>query len=122
LCIAWGPDNIVSLTAATIYGSTETTFYVAAVYFGAVGIKQTRHAIPVGLPADLTGVIASRSNLPGGAVMVGTDRRAVRQRVDPANPNGAPGDRALPNRQSIIVQIFPSPADNLIFYRAISRK
>ena len=54
-----GPDNIISLTAATIYGSTETTFYVAAVYFGAVGIKQTRHAIPAGLLADLTGVIAS---------------------------------------------------------------
>jgi spore maturation protein SpmA len=54
-----GPDNIVSLMAATIYGSTETTFYVAAVYFGAVGIKQTRHAIPAGLLADLTGVIAS---------------------------------------------------------------
>jgi spore maturation protein SpmA len=54
-----GPDNTVSLTAATIYGSTETTFYVAAVYFGAVGIKQTRHAIPAGLLADLTGVIAS---------------------------------------------------------------
>ena len=54
-----GPDNIVSLTAATIYGSTETTFYVAAVYFGAVGVKQTRHAIPAGLLADLTGVIAS---------------------------------------------------------------
>lgn len=54
-----GPDNIVSLMAATIYGSTETTFYVAAVYFGSVGIKQTRHAIPAGLLADLTGVIAS---------------------------------------------------------------
>ena len=54
-----GADNIVSLTAATIYGSTETTFYVAAVYFGSVGIKQTRHAIPAGLLADLTGVIAS---------------------------------------------------------------
>ena len=54
-----GPDNIVSLTAATIYGSTETTFYVAAVYFGAVGVKQTRHAIPAGLLADLTGVVAS---------------------------------------------------------------
>lgn len=54
-----GPDNIVSLTAATIYGSTETTFYVAAVYFGSVGVKQTRHAIPAGLLADLTGVIAS---------------------------------------------------------------
>ena len=54
-----GADNIVSLMAATIYGSTETTFYVAAVYFGAVGVKQTRHAIPAGLLADLTGVIAS---------------------------------------------------------------
>lgn len=54
-----GPDNIVSLMAATIYGSTETTFYVAAVYFGAVGVKQTRHAVPAGLLADLAGVIAS---------------------------------------------------------------
>jgi spore maturation protein SpmA len=54
-----GPDNIVSLMAATIYGSTETTFYVAAVYFGAVSIKQTRHAIPAGLLGDLAGVIAS---------------------------------------------------------------
>jgi spore maturation protein B len=55
----FGPDNIVSLMAATIYGSTETTFYVVAVYFGAVNIRQTRHAIPAGLLADLTGVIAS---------------------------------------------------------------
>lgn len=54
-----GPDNIVSLMAATVYGSTETTFYVAAVYFGSVGVKRTRHAIPAGLLADLTGVIAS---------------------------------------------------------------
>jgi spore maturation protein SpmA len=55
----FGPDNIVSLTAATIYGSTETTFYVAAVYFGSVSVKQTRHAIPAGLLGDLAGVIAS---------------------------------------------------------------
>lgn len=54
-----GPENIVSLMAATIYGSTETTFYVAAVYFGSVGVKQTRHAIPAGLLADLVGVVAS---------------------------------------------------------------
>jgi spore maturation protein SpmA len=54
-----GPENIVSLMAATIYGSTETTFYVAAVYFGSVGVKQTRHAIPAGLLADFVGVIAS---------------------------------------------------------------
>jgi spore maturation protein B len=54
-----GPDNIVALMAATIYGSTETTFYVAAVYFGSVNVKQTRHAIPAGLLGDLAGVVAS---------------------------------------------------------------
>ena len=43
----------------TIFGSTETTFYVIAVYFGAVSIRKTRHAIAAGLIADLTGVIAS---------------------------------------------------------------
>jgi len=55
----FGPENIISLMAATIYGSTETTFYVAAVYFGSVGVKQTRHAIPAGLLADFCGVVAS---------------------------------------------------------------
>jgi spore maturation protein SpmA len=70
-----GPDNIVSLTAATIYGSTETTFYVAAVYFGAVGIKQTRHAIPAGLLADLTGGDRFRDNLPSGIVSVNELKR-----------------------------------------------
>src|SRR5437667_12228434 len=54
-----GPDNIVSRMAATIYGSTETTFYVAAVYFGSVGVRQTRHAIPDGLVGDRAGVTAS---------------------------------------------------------------
>lgn len=54
-----GPDNIVSLMAATIYGSTETTFYVAAVYFGSVAVTRTRHAIPAGLLGDLAGIIAS---------------------------------------------------------------
>ncbi len=54
-----GADNIVTLMAATIFGSTETTFYVVAVYFGAVGVKQTRHAIPAGLLADFAGIVAS---------------------------------------------------------------
>ena len=61
-----GPDNIVSLMAATIYGSTETTFYVAAVYFGSVGIRQTRHAIPAGLLADLDRRGRIGHHLPGG--------------------------------------------------------
>jgi spore maturation protein B len=44
---------------ATILGSTETTFYVIAVYFGSVAIRRTRHAVACGLLADLSGVIAA---------------------------------------------------------------
>ncbi len=46
-------------TAATMFGSTETTFYVLAVYFGSVGVRRTRHALAAGLCADLAGVIAA---------------------------------------------------------------
>ncbi len=55
----YGPDHLLSRMAGTIYGSTETTFYVLAVYFGAVNIKRTRHAVPAGLIADAVGVAAS---------------------------------------------------------------
>jgi spore maturation protein SpmA len=55
----YGPNHIFSMMAATMYGSTETTFYVVAVYFGAVGIRRTRHAIAAGLLADAAGVVAS---------------------------------------------------------------
>jgi spore maturation protein SpmA/spore maturation protein SpmB len=55
----YGPDNIITLMAATFYGCSETTFYVIAVYFGSVGIRKTRHAIPAGLVADVVGPIAS---------------------------------------------------------------
>ena len=55
----FGPDSLIARTAATILGSTETTFYVIAVYFGSVAVKRTRHAILAGLTADLTGVIVS---------------------------------------------------------------
>lgn len=54
-----GADSLVSKIATTMMGSTETTFYVVAVYFGAVSIRRTRHAIPAGLLADLAGIIAS---------------------------------------------------------------
>jgi len=54
-----GPDHLIVRMAGTIYGSTETTFYVIAVYFGAVGVKRTRHAVPAGLIADAVGVAAS---------------------------------------------------------------
>lgn len=54
-----GADTLASKMAATIYGSTETTFYVLAVYFGAVAIRQTRHAVAAGLIADAVAVIAA---------------------------------------------------------------
>jgi len=54
-----GVDSFPALLAATIQGSTETTFYVVAVYFGAVGIKRVRHTIGCALLADLAGVLAS---------------------------------------------------------------
>lgn len=54
-----GPDSLVAQMGATIMGSTETTFYVIAVYFGSVSIRRTRHAVPAGLCADLAGVVAS---------------------------------------------------------------
>jgi spore maturation protein SpmA len=53
------PDGFVSRLAGTIYGSTETTFYVLTVYFGSVSIRQTRHAVITGLTADTVAVIAS---------------------------------------------------------------
>ena len=54
-----GVDSFAALVAATIQGSTETTFYVLAVYFGAVGIQKARHAVPCALVAELAGVVAA---------------------------------------------------------------
>lgn len=55
LISAFGPDSLVGRTAAVMLGSTETTFYTIAVYFGAAGIKKTRYAVPAALCADLAG-------------------------------------------------------------------
>jgi spore maturation protein B len=54
-----GPDSLLGRMAATMYGSSETTFYVLAVYFGAVGVKRTRHAVPAALVADVVAAIAT---------------------------------------------------------------
>ncbi|MCX6137034.1 MAG: spore maturation protein [Ignavibacteriales bacterium] len=54
-----GPDSFIGVLASTMYGSSETTFYILAVYFGAVGIKNTRHALPAGLIADLFGMLGA---------------------------------------------------------------
>ena len=55
----FGPDSLISRMAGTLYGSTETTFYVLAVYFGAVGVKKTRYAVLAGLTADFIGIAVS---------------------------------------------------------------
>lgn len=54
-----GPDSFIGVLVSTMYGSSETTFYVLAVYFGAVQIKNTRHAVPAGLIADLFGMLGA---------------------------------------------------------------
>jgi spore maturation protein B len=53
----YGEDSIFVKMAAVMFGSTETTFYVIAVYFGAVNIKRTRHALPAGLTADFAAML-----------------------------------------------------------------
>ena len=56
---AIGPDSYTGYLVSTLQGSTETTFYVLAVYFGAVQVKRVRHALAAGLTADLAGIIAA---------------------------------------------------------------
>ena len=55
----YGPDSMIARMAAVMYGSSETTFYVLAVYFGAVAVKRTRHAVPAALIGDLVAAIAT---------------------------------------------------------------
>ncbi|MBT9173403.1 MAG: Spore maturation protein B [Syntrophomonadaceae bacterium] len=54
-----GPDSLIGRIASTMQGSTDTTLFVLTLYFGSVGIRQTRHVLPVGLFADLAGFIAA---------------------------------------------------------------
>lgn len=55
----YGPDSTIGRTAAVMLGSTETTFYTVAVYYGAAGIRRTRHTIPAALAADIAGFLAA---------------------------------------------------------------
>ena len=59
LISTYGPDSTVGRTAAVMLGSTETTFYTVAVYFGAAGINKTRYAIPAALCADAAAFLAA---------------------------------------------------------------
>ena len=55
----YGADSFVGRLACMMQGSTDTTFYILAVYFGSVGIRKTRHAVTCGLIADFSGTIAA---------------------------------------------------------------
>lgn len=55
----YGPDSWIGRVASVLQGSTETTFYTVAVYYGAVNIKRTRHTLPASLTADLVGAVMS---------------------------------------------------------------
>ncbi len=59
ILIDQGPDSYQGFLASVMMGSTETTFYVLAVYFGAVNIKKTRHAVAAGIVGDLAGLLAA---------------------------------------------------------------
>ncbi len=55
----YGADSFVGRLVSTLQGSSDTTFYILAVYFGSVGIKNTRYALAGGLIADFAGIIAA---------------------------------------------------------------
>jgi len=55
----FGTDSFIGHLSSVLYGSADTTFYIVALYFGSVGIKKTRYAIPAGLIADFAGVMAA---------------------------------------------------------------
>jgi spore maturation protein B len=55
----YGPDSLIGRMASVMQGSTDTTFYVLAVYFGSIGIRKSRHALSAGLIADLAGILAA---------------------------------------------------------------
>ncbi|RPH94542.1 spore maturation protein [candidate division KSB1 bacterium] len=55
----YGPDSLIGNMLSTMMGSTETTFYVLAVYFGSVAVRRTRHALPAALMGDLAGLVTA---------------------------------------------------------------
>jgi len=55
----YGPDSFIGLVTSSMMGSTETTFYILAVYLGSVGIKKGRHALPASLAGNVAGILAA---------------------------------------------------------------
>lgn len=59
ICITHGPDSLLCRTVSAIQGSTDTTFYVIALYFGSIGVKKWRHTLVTGLLADIIGIFSA---------------------------------------------------------------
>ncbi len=59
ICVAHGPDSLLCRTVSAIQGSTDTTFYVIALYFGSIGVKKWRHTLLTGLLADAIGIFSA---------------------------------------------------------------
>lgn len=59
LITTYGPESLIGRMSAVMMGSTETTFYILAVYFGSISIKKSRHALPAGLIADAAGLLTA---------------------------------------------------------------
>lgn len=68
---AKGPDSLIGYMVSTMSGCTDTTFFILAVYFGAMGVKRTRHALLACLLADLAGVLAAVSRHGAGPFAAG---------------------------------------------------
>ena len=112
----YGADSFIGQLASTMSGSTETTFYVLAVYFGAVGVHRTRHAIPAGLAADITGVFASVFAVklllnPGTSLMVSEHCNQQEDLVDWAEQVRSP---STPPREPMSYSVPFNGSSNLI--------
>jgi spore maturation protein B len=59
ICTTHGPDSLLCQTVSSIQGSTDTTFYVIALYFGTIGVKKWRHTLKAGLTADAIGIVVA---------------------------------------------------------------
>lgn len=88
-----GPDSFVGRVAAVMLGSTETTFYTIAVYYGSAGIIRTRHTIPAAITADLTGFFVSAL---GGAAVFRRNVKTAGQNVRAVSYSAAVGSATVP--------------------------
>ncbi len=93
-----GADSLIGQLATTMNGSTDTTFYVLAVYFGSVGITRIRHAVPAGLAADITGALAAVAAV--HLLLAPTYRSKLDLPPEPVTEEAGAGDPEAPEGDS----------------------